>query len=138
MTYRLPANRECPDYGVDACTENAWRHMHAVAVLMIEALQDYPLGTVAILDREDLVCFVIQAADAEHLAFAYVFDGEILLEQAVPLQFAQGLSVEEIDNRRDQMICWLQIEGRREGAWLKRNYSSLPRCEQFFRLDASL
>lgn len=136
MTYRYPANRETPDYGADACTENAWRHMHAVAILMIEALQDYPLGTVAILDQEELVCFVIQAADAEHLVFAHVFDGQILLEQAVPLQFSQGLSIEELDHQRDLMIGWLQIEGRRDGFWLKYRYSSLPHCEQFF-LSAS-
>ncbi len=136
MTYRLPANREAPGYGEDECTENAWRHMHAVAVLMIEALQDYPLGTVAILDHEELVCFVIQAAGAEHLAFAYVFDGQILLEQAVPLQFSQGLSIEELDHRRDLMIRWLQLEGRREGFWLKHSYNRLPHCEQFFPVEA--
>ena len=136
MTYRLPANREIPDYGVDERTENAWRHMHAVAVLMIEALQDYPLGAVAILDYEELVCFVIQAAGAEHLAFAHVFDGQILLEQAVPLQFSQGLSIEEINNCRDMMVSWLQIEGRREGFWLKHSYNSLPHCEQFFSGEA--
>ncbi len=134
MTYRLPANQEIPDYGVDALTENAWRHMHAVAALMIGALQDYPLGTVAILDQEELVCFVIQAAGAEHLVFAHVFDGQVLFEQAAPLQFAQGLSIEEIDHRRDLMIRWLQLEGRRYGFWLKCSYSSLPHCEQFFPL----
>ncbi len=132
MNDRLPANQEIPEYGMDECTENAWRHMHAVAVLMIEALQDYPLGTVAILDQEEMVCFLIQAADAEHLVLAHVFDGQILLEQAVPLQFAQGLSIEELNARRDLMVSWLQIEGRREGAWLKYRYSSLPHCEQFF------
>ena len=131
MTYRLPANQDIPSYGVDACTENAWRHMHAVATLMIEALQDYPLGTVVILDREELVCFVVQSAQAEHLAFAHVFDGHILLEQAVPLQCAQGLSLEALDHRRDLMVAWLQIEGRRDGAWFKHSYNSLPHCERF-------
>lgn len=134
MTYRLPANQNVPVYGEDEDTENAWRHMHAVAVLMIEALQDYPLGTVAILDPEELVCFVIQAAEAEHLVFAHVFDGQILLEQAVPLQFSQGLAVEELDHRRDLMIRWLQIEGRREGFWLSHSYHRLPHGEQFFAL----
>lgn len=136
MTYRFPANQEIPGYGEDEYTENAWRHMHAVAVLMIEALQDYPLGTLAILDPEELVCFVIQAVGAEHLVFAHVFDGQILLEQAVPLQFSQGIPVEELDNCRDLMIRWLQIEGRREGFWLQRNYNRLPHCEQFFPLEA--
>lgn len=136
ISYRLPANRELPEYGVDELTENAWQHMHAVAVLMIETLQDYPLGTVAILDHEELVCFVIQAMGAEHLAFAYVFDGQILFEQAVPLQFAQGLSIEELDYRCDLMVRWLQIEGRRDGSWLKHSYNSLPHGEQFFSQDA--
>lgn len=132
MTYRLPANQEIPDYGADERTESAWRHLHAVAFLMIETLQDYPLGTVAILDHDELVCFVIQAVDAEHLAVAHVFDGQILLDQAVPLQFAQGLSIGEIDHWRELMVSWLQIDGRCDGYWLRRSYASLPHCERFF------
>lgn len=49
----------------------------------------------------------------------------------MPLQFSQGLSIEELDYHRDLMVGWLQIEGRREGFWLKRSYNSLPHCEQF-------
>lgn len=121
---RLPPYSTTPIYGATDEVEKAWLHLHAVGRLMAQELQQYPLGTIAILDKETVVCYLTQANNEEHIVMVPVIEGMLLMQQAGLLQEMKGLSVEELQDYREMMKNWML--GQIPDSIMRMRYNDLP------------